>query len=401
MAGTKTRRSSRRLRGCPPEEPVEVENNSMDQNVQHEESNESSASDQDLDMTESQPHSDAQSQDMGEKSNPNLAEEGENEDDDAPVIFQCGKCNTIVSDSLAGFEADLKTKTIRLRGAVHIAIGDKLSTSTKGPDIGCTYKVIKCACCGAGLGKVYYSTTPALDDYRATYTFDTRALTSYQLGSVRDMKGNAVPKSDEQPSPVEPTVVGEVSNVNEALETLDKHYASMTEALNNLTALVSQQSSQTESHGRSIDEMQRVMLLWEERFQNISDTLDRVSNLEKNIGDASTLNQRIEAVEQRTFRADLETGTDTGMEAPPRPVNARFRTNSYSTPVRLKVAPTISRPPPSPARTPMRKTTLASPMRVPRNVAPSPARRTPRRIEPPLGTNQVGKVLMPARRILE
>lgn len=290
------------------------------------------------------------------------------------VIFQCGSCRTVVSDTLAGYEGFLETKTIVLNAAINVTIEDKLTMSSSGFDAGCTFKRVKCDQCNCYLGKVYSSTTPALDNRRSTFTFDTPTLTSYQLGTCRSIDGQQLHTRQEQDvaaaaahtpqSEIDKAVVSVV-----AFDALDAHVTSLTEATNRLnSAFEENRSSIAElrrESNRTISEIQdglqhaqNMMLLWEERFHRLEACEQRVETL-------CLSDQRIDSCEGRIAR----------MEAAFRTVPTSPPTNqqpSHRTPARLKVSPAIRRPGPSPARSAQRAGT--PPARATMRGGPSPAR---------------------------
>lgn len=290
------------------------------------------------------------------------------------VIFQCGSCRTVVSDTLAGYEGFSETKTILLNAAINVTIEDKLSMSNSGFDTGCTYKRVKCDQCDTYLGKVYTSTTPALDTRRSTYTFDTPALTSYQLGTCRTIDGHRVSLQQGQdaaapaPHTSQPEVAKSVVTVN-AFDALDAHVTSLTDATNRLNSafeenrdaiadLRRQNTCTISELQNGLQHAQNMMLLWEERFH-------RLEACEQRIESFCASDQRIESCEGRIARMEaafrnVPTSPPTGQQP------------SHRTPARLKVSPVIRRPGPSAARPAQR--TATSPVRAIMRGGPSPAR---------------------------
>lgn len=290
------------------------------------------------------------------------------------VIFQCGSCRTVVSDTLAGYEGFLETKTIILNAAINVTIEDKLIMSSSGFDAGCTFKRVTCDQCCCYLGKVYSSTTPALDNRRSTYTFDTPTLTSYQLGTCRTIDGQQLHTRQEQAATA-PAMHTSQSHINkgvvsvDAFDALDAHVASLTEATNRLNSAFEENRNSIaelrQENNRTISEIQNalqhaqnMMLLWEERFHRLEACEQRVDTL-------CLSDQRVNSCEERIAR----------MEAAFRTVPTSPPTNqqpSHRTPARLKVSPAIRRPGPSPARPAQRAAT--PPARTIMRGGPSPAR---------------------------
>ncbi|XP_011666415.1 uncharacterized protein LOC581852 [Strongylocentrotus purpuratus] len=115
-------------------------------------------------------------------------------DKDLPAVFQCQRCNVIISDSIAFTAAhdDLKSITVnRVNSSVELST--KLITSTDGIDQGSTFSPLVCQGCKTVLGKVYRTTPRPLDDLRDYFTFDVNKLSVYQVGSS---DSSALPESE-------------------------------------------------------------------------------------------------------------------------------------------------------------------------------------------------------------
>eukprot|EP01102_Stenamoeba_stenopodia_P004050 TRINITY_DN14203_c0_g1_i1.p1 TRINITY_DN14203_c0_g1~~TRINITY_DN14203_c0_g1_i1.p1 ORF type:complete len:332 (-),score=86.42 TRINITY_DN14203_c0_g1_i1:173-1168(-) len=105
---------------------------------------------------------------------------------DAPLVFQCKKCNAIISDSFAFQVADEGLRAVIVHTACNVSFqANSLITSKKGIDIGSTYTLVSCATpeCKAPLGRLYKTTARHLDHIREMFTFDVDAIKSYKLGS--------------------------------------------------------------------------------------------------------------------------------------------------------------------------------------------------------------------------
>ncbi|KAG7217024.1 hypothetical protein INR49_027563 [Caranx melampygus] len=102
---------------------------------------------------------------------------GEDEDgDDGPVVFICGKCKLPVGDSLAWDGSEDGQNQIKL-------------------------KHLFCQGCHSVLGMVYASTPKNLDHKRFAFCFDVASIDSYVLGSANQMLAAEGPK--EQPVTLE------------------------------------------------------------------------------------------------------------------------------------------------------------------------------------------------------
>lgn len=101
------------------------------------------------------------------------------------VVLQCATCHAIVSDTLEYYVAsDAAQRIITMSDARLITVDTNQLASTTGFDSGCVYQNMSCSTCKAPVGRVYAVTTPQLDHLCNNYTFSTRALISYQLGSI-------------------------------------------------------------------------------------------------------------------------------------------------------------------------------------------------------------------------
>ena len=100
-----------------------------------------------------------------------------------PLIFQCKACRQVLGDSFAWLCADQQLNAITIRACVQTRIDAALQFSSQdNMDAGCAYHTLLCMKCGAIVGRQYITTTPAYDQVRNFYTFDLKAITSYQLG---------------------------------------------------------------------------------------------------------------------------------------------------------------------------------------------------------------------------
>lgn len=323
--------------------------------------------------------------DAAEHPEPGEPEEGEEDGLSNDVVFQCGSCRSVVGDTLSEYEAHLESKTISLRAARCVEVEDKMKMSNTGFDAGCTYRRILCSECNNPLGRVYGSTTPALDSRRCTYTFDTTTLVSYQLGTCLTIDGERIEASNQNrianPRTSDAEHQGPKAEVpSEAFDALHAHVGSLTEVTNKLSASFDENCVEmkelTDSNTNAVTELksglehaQNMMLLWEERFRRLEACEERVEQL-------TGAGQRMNSYEGRVTRIEAALG---GYSSP------SAQQTMHRTPSRLKVSPSIRRPTASPARAAMRA--AASPARTAMRTGPSPARGPMRRTDSsPAGT---------------
>lgn len=317
------------------------------------------------------------------------------------VIFQCGNCRTVISDSLGGYHAFLETNTILLTTALNVSLHDTLNMSTSGPDAGCTFKILHCDTCSSPLGKVYSSTTPALDSHRHTYTFDTASLISYQLGSARTLDGKHVNAAKPDPNlAAHQTVSADLATHNKAsvpfaaFDALDAHVTTLTDATNRLNAAFEQNRlaiEQTRSHFNAniselrsgLEHAQNMMLLWEERFQRLQSCEQQLKALPRSENRLNLCESRLSRIEA-AFRGIPPSSPSSHPPPAPQPQpHTQSRTQSR-TPARVKMSPGIRKPGPSPAGTPMRA--LGSPQRTVVRRGRSPVRGPLRTLSSPAVT---------------
>lgn len=99
------------------------------------------------------------------------------------LVFQCSKCQAIVGDSLRLEAADEEIQVILLKGTSGVTVSPDTSISTSGRDAGSSYKSLRCAGCGAVLGKSYIATPRRLDRIRDCFALDSNCISSYELGT--------------------------------------------------------------------------------------------------------------------------------------------------------------------------------------------------------------------------
>lgn len=296
---------------------------------------------------------------------------------DTDIVFQCGPCRTVLGDTLADYEAHLESNTLSLRAARNVVVEENIEVSQSGFDAGCTFKPIKCTHCKSTIGRVYASTTPALDSRRDTYTFDTRSLISYQLGSCRNMKGEiemlasgagTSPSCDKQPGG---TSLQKGTRHN--AESLELHINNMSDVLTETQGAVSEMRQLLDGNAQSLVELrsnqeqaQNMMLLWEERFRRLEECEHRLQEMSK-------VEHRLTICEGRVGRIEAPAKSvsfsPASLVAPQQASQQLGQTPAHQLiarpPSRLKTSPSVRRPTPSPARTPLRR------------AVPSPAGGTP------------------------
>lgn len=203
-----------------------------------------------------------------------------------PVVFQCAKCLTILTDSLSHFvEADVDAGTLSVRAARGIKIADDFSVSQSGKDIGCTYFKLHCPRCNELIGRKYSTTTRSLDSIRDAFTFDTAKLVSYQLASCvadDDRPANQHHESATRQSSADIPTVVDVATFDE----LDQQVSSLAEVVNSHTEGLHKICS---SHNAELVKLQTMFLVWEERFQR----LENVENRSRMLEDALNAHTRL------------------------------------------------------------------------------------------------------------
>ncbi|XP_031728457.1 protein Mis18-alpha [Anarrhichthys ocellatus] len=131
------------------------------------------------------------------------AEEDEDEDgDDGPVVFICGKCKLPVGDSMSWDGSEDGQNQIRLKRVTdNVVVGEdtRLHEATKRSL--CLIVDLFCRGCHSVLGMVYASTPKNLDHKRFTFCFNVADIDSYVLGSASQMLAAEGPK--EQPVTLE------------------------------------------------------------------------------------------------------------------------------------------------------------------------------------------------------
>ncbi|PWN44880.1 hypothetical protein IE81DRAFT_364576 [Ceraceosorus guamensis] len=121
-------------------------------------------------------------------------EEGE----DSPLlVFQCDACGVVLGDSFSWVAAQRELGLLVLSSATDEVVVDRtFITSTEGGlDVGSTYSSFTCSC-GAALGRMYRTTSRALDDLRDAYSFQVTQVRVYQLGTSQANAAHGHPQRD-------------------------------------------------------------------------------------------------------------------------------------------------------------------------------------------------------------
>ncbi|XP_041358693.1 protein Mis18-alpha-like [Gigantopelta aegis] len=113
---------------------------------------------------------------------------GENEksSDDAPFVFQCAGCKTILGDTTAWVCTNETLKTITLHSvSKQVKVKNDLFTCTSPStvDFGSSYNDLMCCGCDTTIGKLYHTTNQKLDSVRGHFSLLLHKLISYQIGS--------------------------------------------------------------------------------------------------------------------------------------------------------------------------------------------------------------------------
>ncbi|XP_074527698.1 protein Mis18-alpha [Halichoeres trimaculatus] len=127
----------------------------------------------------------------------------EDEDgEDGPVVFICGKCKLPVGDSLSWDGSEDGQNQIRLKRVTeNVIVGKENRLHEVGKRSACLVVDLICQGCSSVLGMVYSSTPKSLDHKRFTFYFNVADIDSYVLGSARQMLAAEGPK--EQPVTLE------------------------------------------------------------------------------------------------------------------------------------------------------------------------------------------------------
>ncbi|XP_058483534.1 protein Mis18-alpha [Solea solea] len=121
--------------------------------------------------------------------------------DDGPVVFICGKCKLPVGDSLSWDGSDDGQNQIRLKRVTdNVMVGQESRLHGTRKD-SCLIMDLECTSCQSVIGMVYTSTPRQLDHKRFAFYFNVASIDSYVLGSANQMLAAEGP--EEQPVTLE------------------------------------------------------------------------------------------------------------------------------------------------------------------------------------------------------
>ncbi|XP_019952563.1 protein Mis18-alpha [Paralichthys olivaceus] len=119
----------------------------------------------------------------------------EEEAEDGPVLFICGKCKSPVGDSLSWDGSEDGHNQIRLKRVTdNVLVGEDSRLHEAGKDSLCLIMDLFCRACHSVLGMVYTSTPKKLDHKRFAFCFNVADIDSYVLGSASQMLAAEGPK---------------------------------------------------------------------------------------------------------------------------------------------------------------------------------------------------------------
>nr|XP_046267330.1 protein Mis18-alpha [Scatophagus argus]XP_046267331.1 protein Mis18-alpha [Scatophagus argus] len=133
-----------------------------------------------------------------------FGQEGEVDEDgdDGPVVFICGKCKLPVGDSLSWDGSEDGQNQIRLKRVTdNVLVGKDNRMYEVSKRSFCLIVDLLCRGCHSVLGMVYASTPKTLDHKRFTFCLNVADIDSYVLGSASQMLAAEGPK--EQPVTLE------------------------------------------------------------------------------------------------------------------------------------------------------------------------------------------------------
>lgn len=101
-----------------------------------------------------------------------------------PIVFQCGRCKSIVGDSFS-FDTTIQSLNVIL---LHHSINTKVSSDIHNGTLESEpseFRIIQCLNCNKTLGKKYIRTPQKLMNLIDKFTFSIEEIKSYELGSAR------------------------------------------------------------------------------------------------------------------------------------------------------------------------------------------------------------------------
>ncbi|KAM4546588.1 protein Mis18-alpha [Fundulus diaphanus] len=165
-------------------------------------------------------------------------------DDDAPVIFFCGKCKLPVGDSMSWDGVEHEQNQIRLKRVTNnVLVGKETRLLELSKKSACLVVDLICRSCRLVLGMIYQSTPRSQDNKMFTFCFNVASIDSYVLGSGRQMPAAEGPK--EQPVTLEYT-----HNVEQQLAQMKMLVVSMAQRLEEIEAGLMEGCSGLDGDGR-------------------------------------------------------------------------------------------------------------------------------------------------------
>ncbi|KAJ8266667.1 hypothetical protein GJAV_G00133240 [Gymnothorax javanicus] len=108
----------------------------------------------------------------------------EDEEAEAPAVFQCSRCKLPVGDSLSWVGSDDDQNQILLKRVTdNVVVGKEPFLSRTLTEVGCLIVNLSCLGCSSPLGSVYTSTPENLDYKRSLYCLSVENVDCYVLGS--------------------------------------------------------------------------------------------------------------------------------------------------------------------------------------------------------------------------
>ncbi|XP_028323048.1 protein Mis18-alpha [Gouania willdenowi] len=117
-----------------------------------------------------------------------LFAEREEDGDDGPVVFYCGKCRLTVGDSLSWDGSEDGENQIRLKTVTdNVQFGNESHVYEVNKLSPCLVVDLFCRGCRSVIGLVYTSTPKSMDNKRFTFCLNVANIESYVLGSGTQM----------------------------------------------------------------------------------------------------------------------------------------------------------------------------------------------------------------------
>lgn len=215
------------------------------------------------------------------------------------IIFQCSKCRTMVADSTLGVSVSEDHNTLLMPAASELVISNDCTLSKTGVDAGCGYRNVSCAHCGKCLGRVYESTSPALDHQRGLYILKSSCLITRPIGNGVTTKGDSIdnfPQRLQRITCRSPTFScpDETSPLS-MFQKLKGDYDTLTVKVNSVLDLLKQQMAAIEHFQARTSEfdskimegettlghVHNLMLVWDDRIRHIAVLKEEIDKLKQ------------------------------------------------------------------------------------------------------------------------